>query len=178
MNVDCVYESDYDAQVHYGLPACHRVRVTMQHVLAAPGAPEGTARQPEEIPLHPLGQHQWTIQFDPNLCVLDDFGDVESATRMYAWPWTMKLTFVKTGDGKAVYDVELAGADTVPAAVAGPYTGLPLRLVAFGATAGGHPERLRLLVFNKQGSVVQMIELLKRRVRHDARGEEEEEEDS
>lgn len=168
MNPDIVYESDYDAHAHYGLPACHRVRVTMHHVLPSQEGDESPSGPPS-VPLHPLARHAWSIQFDPNICVLDEMGDVESTTRMFVWPWKMTLSLLKLKDQKALYDVELMGEGAGPAAAATAiYMGLPLRLVAFGATAGGHPERLRLLVFDQSGKqVVQMIELLRRKARPD-----------
>lgn len=177
MNADIVYESDYDAHVHYGLPACHRVRVTMHHVRSLPEPDDGSG--PLSVPLHPLGAHAWSIQFDPNICVLDEMGEVESTTRMYVWPWKMTLSLVKLKDEKALYDVELEGEGAGPVAAASAiYMGLPLRLVAFGATAGGHPDRLRLLVFEQTGKqVVQMIELLRQRVHPDSEGREDSNDD-
>ncbi len=164
MNEDIVYESDYDAHPPYGLPTCHRVRVMMRHVVATPAALE-SASGPPSVPLHPLGAHAWSIQFDPNICVLDDMGEVESTTRMYVWPWEMALSLIKLSDERALYDVELSSEGTGPvAAAAAMYMGLPLRLVAFGATARGHPDHLRLLVLDPQGKqVVQMLELLRKR---------------
>lgn len=141
------YQSAYSLHHFQGVPACHRIRVGLEH----------EPMPPLSLPL----KHHWSIAFDPNTAVLDAYGEVQAATLMGFPAWDVTLAPISSEPGKELYGMTLTRAGIGPGG-GGVVTwdGAPLRLVAFGQlTLLAHPTSLRLLVLDTEGHITEMVDL-------------------
>jgi hypothetical protein len=89
-----------------------------------------------------------SIQFDGNVLMLDEFGDIVGSTKRFYSPHKTSFEFLKTKDGMHLYEMKVEG-----------YEGPSLRLVVNRTERSGHPGAARLLVLAESGKVERIVHL-------------------